>query len=325
MGCVEGFELPPDIRDAIKRAAEIARSPAARAAVDATAHVRQYLASGVAEQPRQAMLSWQRSIVTIAPTIEQLNLQLPKLSVQLPKAVDFTAQYGPVLAEIARHFRDAWRRAMPPNWVDLDSSEVMAVVDRVRVTGFTLAWIPRVEIVREVLAAEPEDTGAVLMARLADVLDDAEACIAEASAQDLLLIRTAVEKSISALRDGHDWAAQALAASAFCSESHEWFRMGTKAIRKRMADEDPKDAGIDELRLRTIFLAGSRAFEEFRPDTGRPVRRQFNRHNTAHRITPEQWNEQNALCAVILAAALLREMEYWWGADEEPQEDPEHQ
>jgi hypothetical protein len=38
-------------------------------------------------------------------------------------------------------------------------------------------------------------------------------------------------------------------------------------------------------------------------------------HNTAHRITPEQWCERNALSAVILATALLREVECWDGVN----------
>jgi hypothetical protein len=35
----------------------------------------------------------------------------------------------------------------------------------------------------------------------------------------------------------------------------------------------PDDAAIEQLRIRTIYLAGARALEEFRPDKGTPVRR----------------------------------------------------
>ena len=39
--------------------------------------------------------------------------------------------------------------------------------------------------------------------------------------------------------------------------------------------------------------------------------RRFNRHNTAHRITPTQWTEANALSALMLTASLLREIDHW--------------
>jgi hypothetical protein len=122
-------------------------------------------------------------------------------------------------------------------------------------------------------------------------------------------------------RDGHSKPAQALASSVFTSAAHKLFEMGTKAIRRRMAETHPDDAAIGQLRIRTIYLAGARALEEFRPDKGTPVRREFNRHNTAHRMTVEQWTDGNALSAIILSTALLRELDVWFARDRQRRSD----
>jgi hypothetical protein len=103
-------------------------------------------------------------------------------------------------------------------------------------------------------------------------LDDAIACLAEVNEPDVRAEREATWAAIDALRDGHASSAQALAASVFTSLIHVWFEIGkTRKIRKLMAERStPEDAGISELRLRTIYLAGAKALEQFRPDRAWP-------------------------------------------------------
>jgi hypothetical protein len=76
-----------------------------------------------------------------------------------------------------------------------------------------------------------------------------------------------------------------------------------------MEAAEPLDGPLGGLRIHTIFRAAVLALAEFRPDRALPVRHSFNRHNSAHRITPEQWTEANALCSIMLACPLLREMQ----------------
>lgn len=303
-------ELPPDWNEVIRRITNYQLPPSVRDAVDKarsfrlTPEVADTIAA-INEQTRNTLLETQRVFASnVVPSLDRWRLQLPK-------AQEWFRRYGPMLAQIAENARAIWINALPPNWSDLSFEEVRTVIDRVRDSGYSLVWLPRTEIIREALAAEPSGLSAVLLRRRDDILDDAVACLAEAEDRDLALMCEALLESIAALRDGHPRAAQALASSVFTSEIHSLFEMGTKAIRKRMAEEDPEDATIGELRLRTIFLAGARALSEYRPDRAWPIRRDFNRHNTAHRITVEQWTEANALSAIMLAVSLLREMDYW--------------
>lgn len=301
----EDSELPEHIQEALRRAIEVQESPA----IDRTIATAVNLSlppvyAEIAVGLQRVLESWRQQFAyVIAPAIEQWRLHLPKIAVP--------PHLGETLAGLGETIRDAWRRVMPDNWVELTTDEVLRVIDRVAETGFTLVWLPRVEMVRELLAAEPDSTASVLVAHRDDVLDDAEVCVADVHRPELQLMRLGVEQSINALRESHVWAAQALASSVFTSEAHTLLKYGLKSIRKQMADEHPKDAGISQLRLRTIFLAGAKALEDFDP-TGERGAAEFNRHNSAHRITAEQWNDANALSAIMLAAAFLREIEYWY-------------
>jgi hypothetical protein len=291
------FRLPPESMEALRRATTI-HPDTIEAFRRATAI------------PPETIEAMHHAVTIPRETTEALRqlaarVQIPVLDPSIREA----------LLEASRHFREMWEHAMPPNWSDFDADDLTATIERVRATGYTLVWVPRAEIVREVLAADESDTAAVLLARRDDVLDDAELCLSEVTDPELVVIRDGVEEAIRALRQGLVLAAQALGAVAFTSEIHELFGMGTKASRKRMLEKDPEDVPLGQLRLRTIFIASAKALDEFRPDRALPVRHEFNRHNSAHRLTRVQWSEANALSGIMLATSLLREMQYWYGND----------
>src|SRR5581483_11567344 len=170
----------------------------------------------------------------------------------------------------------------------------------------------RAAILQEVMAADEAETAMLLLSHRDEVLDDVLSVLSGARGDDLARERRAVTAAVAAYGSGHSMPAQALASSAFTSAAHLWFEMPrTSKIRQRMAETHPDDATILQLRLRTIFLAGAEAIDEFRPDTASHMRTNVNRHNTAHRITDEQETQPNALSAIPLAAALVRALDYW--------------
>jgi hypothetical protein len=255
------------------------------------------------EQVHQQTEGLQRALASVvAPSFEKWSLQLPKIG------TDWVEQMRPIFERLRR----AWQDALPPNWEGFEPEEVTAAIERIGNTGYCLVWLPRIEIVREVMAAEEAATKEVLLKRRDEVLDDAVTVLAGVVEPELALERDAANAAVGAFRDGHWMAAQALASSVFTSAAHETFEMGTGAIGKRMAEKHPNEAGLAQLRLTTIYLAATHALAVFRPDKGYPVRSDFNRHNTAHRITAEQWTEANALSAVMLSTAFLRELNFWY-------------
>ena len=281
-------DFPPDLpdgwRDAIRRLRLVqAQIPPAYFEAAALA----------GDRMREIQRQWAASI---GPALETLSR-------------NWATQWAPALEAV----RGAWKRVMPANWSELSTDEVMAVIDRVRTTGVCLVWVPRESILRDVLAADASATTSVLVENSGDVLDDVVACLDAIEGTELGDESNATRQAINAFRDGHPEAAQALASSAFTSAAHVAFATSrTRKIRAEMAEEDPAEAGFSQIRIRTIYAAGASAFDGFRPDTASPRHFRFNRHNTAHRITREQFTHGNALTAIMLCAGLMRELDYWY-------------
>lgn len=257
----------------------------------------------------------QKQIASLAlPTFETWQFKIPELP--LPKFPD----YGKQFAEVARRWHEAFLAAQPKNWRDLgDEDKALDIVEHVRQSNVCLVWLPRASILQEVLDADPADAKTIMLAHRDEVLDDALAVLDACQDEGFALERTAARDAIAALGAGHSRAAQALAACALTSTCHVFFdHGGTGRIAKDMRATDPEDAAIAQLRIRSIFLTSAEALEKFNPVAAKPTYKDFNRHNTAHRITEAQFTAANALAAIVLVAALLREVEEW------PRETSEH-
>jgi hypothetical protein len=210
----------------------------------------------------------------------------------------------------AERMAAAWLAGLPENWRDLSHDDVYALIDRAKETGLCLVWLPRVEILREVLATDAAGTYDVLARHRDAVLDDAMNILSAVAAPGLQEERTGAEEAIQCLRAGYPRAAQALSASVFTSTLFVAFpSMKLADVRKRLADEDPMDSGMSQVRLHTIFVAGAPALADFDPAADGSI--SFNRHHTAHRMNAEQWTPRNALIGIMLVAGLLREFECW--------------
>lgn len=235
-----------------------------------------------------------------------------RIRVQLEAHQARMLRWAPALEEIGRRLAESWSEAMPPNWEGYDGTEqVSAVIERVDRTGYCLVWLPGSEVLHEVMAADESETAAILLRHGAEVLDDASALLDEVDEPEFEAEWEAAAAAVRGFREGHTWSAQALGSSVFSSILHRRFERSFGEAVRRMEETDPENAAIQEVRLRTIYVAGARAMSHYDPWTDEPVRAGFNRHNTAHRITRDQWTEANALGAIMLIVAFLRELEYW--------------
>ncbi len=241
----------------------------------------------------------------VLPSVERLSLVLPRIPALPEHVVKALQEAGRVAAE-------AWERGMPRNWADFSFEEIEATLARVRATGYSLVWVPRVDVLRQLLAAPEEETAAMLLAHRNDLAADMNECLAEITAASFLAERDAAVAAVAAFAAGHTQPSQALASSVFTSTLHQSFRDAkTGRIRRELMEHEPEDVAFSRFRLQVIYVAAAQALAEFRPDVARPERLHFNRHNSAHRITASQWTEANALSGLMLATSLLREIDHW--------------
>lgn len=253
-------------------------------------------------------------VASVTPKFDALAAALqtqdfaPQFTLFSQRAAEAARAMLPALEEIRR----SWEESQPRNWRDLELNSIMEAIDVMSETGFCLVWTPRAAIVQAVLDAEPSQRSEVLRARSAEILDDLEAVLAEVTAAELADPRRATDQAIAAFRAGLFVPAQATAAVVFSHFIAATLRRRTKTALALFKEEDPKDATIYEFRLRAIYAAAAKALERYNPVPNTPLRVNFNRHSSLHRVMPEQYTELNALVGLMLVVPLLRELDYWF-------------
>ena len=207
--------------------------------------------------------------------------------------------------------RDNTRSRLPSNLRLLydDDYELFAVLAEVALEeGIPLTWVPRHEIVLELLhaAVASRSPGDYRRTRRSENLDDCEAILSESSEEDAEVCNEA----IVALRDGLPRAAQALAANLI--DSIVLLGLGGQSPRNQLTEraqvpytELPFRGFAEEfLAIRPLY----RTFCRWYPATGAPPPEHFSRHATAHTAgTSAVYNQQNPMIAVMLATSLIRQ------------------
>jgi hypothetical protein len=134
-----------------------------------------------------------------------------------------------------------------------------------------------------------------------------EASLAEVSSGDLQPHCVFASDAVRALRDGHQAAAQALAANLLDSIIRQNVDL---TLNKTVTATGKKRARIDldDYQIKTSFTMAPiwRAYEEYWESKGDPIPRAFGRHPSAHAVSRTQYSRINAVIAIMLVTSLLR-------------------
>jgi hypothetical protein len=205
----------------------------------------------------------------------------------------------------ARSFADL---ILPANWMTLR----LGVLNRARhlmtETGICLAWVPGPDVIESIVGASTkEERDQVLIANSDSILDDIEHVVAEVNNPQLLELRSGAEEAVSAFEGGLCMASQAMSAAVITAvlEDHYGFKRFDEA-RRVFDTEHPNTASVWSSRRIAVQWAIRQAI--LGPHQ-RPVDGGFSRHLTAHSVNRTQYNEPNALNALLLAAGSLRELQ----------------
>jgi len=228
---------------------------------------------------------------------------------KLPNWIDSLPDPAPWVRKLGGFAADAlesFKRALPLNWRDLESDQLDNVVELMKAEGYGLAWVPRAEILSEILNAPDHPArAAVLEAHCEEILEDIETALELVQRDDLQLLRAATVEAIETFRAGHPGPAQTYAASAIGELVHGPF--GAEdfgAVKRLFQDTDPMhDVGFADFPFYALGHALVRTFARFK-DAGDG----FNRNLTQHRLGAVH-NEPNLLMVLMLLAGLLIEVQ----------------
>jgi hypothetical protein len=219
----------------------------------------------------------------------------------IPRFQEFVSQWKPAIEE-----------AMPPNWLPFDTTATDAV-KLMRESGWSLVWTPPRDVLERVLAApDREMQRAILLSAERTILKDLDGLLEPVDRVHLRGVRDAAVEALAAHKAGHYSASQALSGAVLSTIVHQHF--GQRKMRKfhsRLRDLPfEEETGLGEFRVVALLGALARVLEgNYNPLTGRPVRYDFNRHATAHRVDQPQYRPVNSLTAIMLVTCLVVELD----------------
>jgi len=201
--------------------------------------------------------------------------------------------------------RSTFERLLPSNLRSV--RDLVPVAQLALDEGLPLAWIPRPEILNELVSAStPEDRIRILDGHADDILDDCEAALNDIAHDWADQCRSAVR----AFRGGLEAPAQSHASNIIDSIVLSVLGQNGRNCAKERAqehyDELPIHVAVENLVLRPLFLG----FIKWFPGGTDPIPDHFARHATAHAVgQPGVFSRHNALIAVMLATSLT--VQFW--------------
>lgn len=287
-----------------------ASSPAIRAAMDAAARFTSInfppLEKLAAALPRTPLIDEKTMQLIRQFAVQQSGWQrqIEQMRASLSWVYD-----TPAMRRAVAQIRELTAVYLPANWRghDVDSAAVWELAAE----GLPLVWVPRGEIVVELIAAsDAEGRWVILAERAPDIVDDCATVTASVTLTPLLEYRERLEEAIAAHRDGHVAAAQALAAVVFTSLLQYAYGHGKLAnvLKSPLRSRDPEEEELTRFRAALLIEASIPAIAsvgDLVPEERWPER--FNRNLTLHRVSKRQYTEAHSVTAVMLASALLAE------------------
>lgn len=206
-------------------------------------------------------------------------------------------------------------RALPRNWRPLSALEWKKLPEVAVDHGIPITWVPRRELLVQVLAAaDRAERVQLLIEHEGVILADCAACLEECTEPSLADEVTLARRALEAFQDGHAETAQSLAvevANGLITAIIEEYRPGasTYPVARELAAQFDLEVSLANLRW-LATLAPVNAF--YRKWDGRrrdPVPAALNRHVHGHRPRLCHYRKDNALLAVMLMTSLLREQQ----------------
>jgi hypothetical protein len=245
------------------------------------------------------------AIETMQPVFETIRIALPPLQ-------QYFSTLAPSLRatfETASRVADMLRRWVP-NWPsDVDFDRAWEITGH----GIPLAFVPREQLVTELVAAQDHDTRLrILLRSKREIIEDCRTALEpEWDApfpESVEMLPPLLNEAIEVLDAGHVAAACTLGIAVIDSALHRTHRKKINYEKLRARAMRPKlEAAIDsnELRVELAWRPLHSLHEQWSPYKGIPLPPMASRHVVTHWADPVHLSEINAVIIVMVATSLF--------------------
>lgn len=253
---------------------------------------------------------------------------LPNVNFALRKLPNFafSKMYGREWASIATklaniqglfdgiNFDKMFAGWFPPNWDrDRGGDQYYRFIELAENEMLPLTWVPNQELTYLLADAEAAQERADLLVKYSSVIVADCRAVLDDFDNDSHLV-DGLREALDAYEVGFHHPAQAYAASIVDTALREAFaprRWSYPNVKKLLhPGKDWRSLAMRSARLLPTSAALRGLLEDFWTDRGDPIPTRPNRHASAHAVHPDQYNQVNAIKFLMLATAMLAEMEY---------------
>lgn len=251
------------------------------------------------------------------PEVYRVKVPIPdvmRLSVVPPIQSSFAGINPPIDPDWAKlvapgfdKIREQFAKRYPTNWpngrVDLEFAR-----DITEIEGIPLVYVPRAEIVSELLSEVDRETRVkILVNRTRDVLDDCTEALNGSVHEDLEPLRSLSLIAVDTLRSGSPQGAQAIAVNICDTLIGAHIGGNHTTARNSCRIDDIYNLFLhNQLRIRLGTAPLVRLLTEWHPKNPRPRPAELSRHVTVHQAHPDHYTPGNAILSVMIATGLLR-------------------
>jgi hypothetical protein len=290
----EGFRVPPDVRRSIGRAMESMQH--SRPALDALAAMHRHTAQ-----------LGQHIARAFTP---QLDALLAEVGKSVSTSILASPHWQQTMAGL-RALSESMLRYWPDNWEGVDTSDIGTALRIAKDEGLPLVWVPRAELVQELLAVpDAAARRALLETHVDDIVSDCAEVTDREYHSELVAYADRLQDVVEAHRAGLHAPGQSLAA-VVVTALLQWVyghgelrRVKASPMRAKAEDEqvlrDLKVAVLIEAAVPAVQGGMDKLSDDELPDG-------FNRNATLHRVAARAYTVPNAMCALMLATGLLAE------------------
>jgi hypothetical protein len=207
---------------------------------------------------------------------------------------------APLLDELTSPLRGVWPGNLDELDLHVDEMKTLMIDE-----GLPIAWVPRTAILRSVAAAKTAlQRRAVYGRRWVAIVDDCEALLDQTTSAAVEPFKLQALKSIAGLRAGHHELAQAFSAATL--DTAVGYVYSTKPAR-HLATNVEHRGKLDKRPVREFFTVAQLMgiHLTYRPSSGDPIPRTFNRHASVHGVSKVQYSRLNSVLALAHLTSFL--------------------
>lgn len=203
----------------------------------------------------------------------------------------------------------------PPNWdEDRGIEQYATFIELAAEEGLPMAWVPNVELTYLLVDADSAETREqLLIEHSATIVDDCRSVIGDFEDRTHLVVE--LRSALDAYTAGLHGPAQSHAAGILDTALRRvltlpkrWTYPGVKKFLH--TGDDWQSTELRAARILPTSVAMLNLLKDFWTERGDPIPSKPNRHACAHAVSPEQFHEANAIKYLMLATAMLAEIEH---------------